>query len=76
MDILQLWNFAFFRNAVLASLLCGVGCSVIGVFIVNMRIPFIGVAMSHAAMAGAVFAILLGIDPLWCDSAWLWPFPF
>jgi len=66
LDILQLWDYAFFRNAVLASLLCGVGCPVIGVFIVSMRIPFIGVALSHAAMAGAVFAILLGIDPLWC----------
>ncbi|MEA1997260.1 MAG: metal ABC transporter permease, partial [Gemmatimonadota bacterium] len=65
MDILDLWQFAFFRNAAAASILCGIGCSVIGVFIVSMRVPFIGVAMSHAAMAGAVIALLLGGDPLW-----------
>jgi len=64
LDILELWQFAFFRNAIAASFLCGIGCSVIGVFIVNMRIPFIGVAMSHAAMAGAVIALLAGFDPL------------
>lgn len=69
MDILELWQFQFFRNAVAASFLCGVGCSVIGVFIVTMRIPFIGVAMSHAAMAGAVFGLLTGISPVWCGFA-------
>ena len=66
MEIIELWRFQFFRNAVMASVLCGVGCSVIGVFIVNMRIPFIGVAMSHAAMAGAIFATVIGLSPFWC----------
>ncbi|OGG03233.1 MAG: hypothetical protein A3F83_04270 [Candidatus Glassbacteria bacterium RIFCSPLOWO2_12_FULL_58_11] len=61
-----LWDFVFFRNAALAAVLCGVGCSVIGVFIVCMRIPLIGVAMSHAALAGAVIALLTGLNPAWC----------
>jgi manganese/iron transport system permease protein len=65
----ELWQFQFFRNALAASVLCGVGCSVIGVFIVTMRIPFIGVAMSHAAMAGAVFGLLTGLPPAWCGFA-------
>lgn len=69
MNLFDLWQFQFFRNAVIASFLCGVGCSVIGVFIVTMRIPFIGVCMSHTAMAGAVFAMLLGLDPAWCGFA-------
>jgi manganese/iron transport system permease protein len=29
-----------------------------------MRIPFVGVAMSHAAFAGAVFGLLFGVNPL------------
>jgi len=65
-SLLELWQFPFFRNALAASVLCGVGCSVIGVFIVTMRIPFIGVAMSHAAMAGAVFGLLTGLPPAGC----------
>jgi manganese/iron transport system permease protein len=64
LDLATLWQFPFFQNAVYASLLCGIGCSAVGVFIVCMRIPFIGVAMSHAAMTGAVFAVLAGVDPL------------
>jgi manganese/iron transport system permease protein len=68
-DLLALWHFQFFRNALAASVLCGIGCSVIGVFIVTMRIPFIGVAMSHAAMAGSVLALLAGLNPVWCGFA-------
>lgn len=64
MDLVTLWQFPFFQNALYASVLCGVGCSAVGVFIVCMRIPFIGVAVSHAAMTGAVFAVLAGVDPL------------
>jgi len=58
--MLDLWQFPFFRNALAASFVSGIGCSVIGVFIVIMRVPFIGVAISHAAMAGAVLALLAG----------------
>ena len=66
MNLFELWDFAFFRNATLAAVFCGIGCSVIGVFIVCMRIPLIGVAMSHAALAGAVLALLTGLNPMWC----------
>jgi manganese/iron transport system permease protein len=69
LNLIELWQFQFFRNALAASVLCGAGCSVIGVFIVTMRIPFIGVAMSHAAMAGAVFGLLTGLSPAWCGFA-------
>jgi len=68
-DLYELWQLQFFRNALAAGLLCGVGCPVIGVFIVSMRIPFIGVAMSHAAMAGAVFGMISGLDPVVCAFA-------
>jgi len=36
----------------------------VGVWVIMMRIPFVGVAMSHAAFAGAVFGLLLGVNPL------------
>jgi manganese/iron transport system permease protein len=51
------------QNAVLASLLGGVSCSIIGVFVVTMEIPFLGVSMSHSAFAGGILGLLLGIDP-------------
>jgi len=58
-----LLEYSFIQNALLASLLGGIGCSVIGVFIVTMEIPFLGVSMAHSAFAGALFGLVTGIDP-------------
>lgn len=52
------------HNAFLAGLLGGVACSLIGVFVVTMHISFIGVAISHAAFAGALLGALLGFSPV------------
>jgi ABC-type Mn2+/Zn2+ transport system permease subunit len=43
--------------------LSGAGCGLAGVFIYMMGIPFIGVAIAHASMAGAIWAQALGLDP-------------
>jgi len=51
------------QRAVIACLLCGIGCSVLSVFVVLMKMPLIGVSMSHAAFAGAVLGMLLDINP-------------
>jgi len=51
------------QRAVLACVLCGAGCSLLSVFIVLMKMPLMGVAMSHAAFAGAVLGMLTGLDP-------------
>jgi manganese/iron transport system permease protein len=52
------------QNAILSAFLGGIACAVIGVFVVLMHMPFIGVAMSHAAFAGALLGIWLGFNPL------------
>jgi len=52
------------QNALLATLLGGIACGVIGVFVVLMHMPFIGVCMSHAAFAGALAGYWFGFDPL------------
>lgn len=48
----------------LAAILGSIACGIVGVWVVLLNIPFVGVAMSHAAFAGAVFGLLLGINPL------------
>ena len=60
----NLLQYEFMRNAILASIFAGAGCGIIGVWIMLLGIPFIGVAMSHAAFAGAIFGLLLGVNPL------------
>jgi manganese/iron transport system permease protein len=52
------------QRALIACLLCGLSCSLLSVFVVLMRIPLVGIAMSHAAFAGAVVGMLLGINPV------------
>jgi manganese/iron transport system permease protein len=52
------------QRALIACVLCGLSCSLLSVFIVLLRMPLIGVAMSHAAFAGAVFGMLLGVNPV------------
>ncbi len=45
----------------LTIILTGIECGLIGVFIFLLNIPFIGVAISHSAMAGGIWGILLGL---------------
>lgn len=61
---LSIWNEAFMQRALLATALSGVACSAIGVLVVTMRLSFIGVCISHAAFAGALVGLHLGISPL------------
>lgn len=49
-------HWIMFGPIVLTGAAVGAGTGLLGVQIVGMRIPLIGVCVSHAAMAGAVFA--------------------
>jgi manganese/iron transport system permease protein len=53
----------FFYLVVLAAVLVGAGCGLVGVYLVALRLPFIGVFISHTAMAGSVFCYLFGVNP-------------
>jgi len=49
-----------FGMILIAALLGGFSAGLLGVFVVGLRMPFIAMFSAHAAMAGAVFGILLG----------------
>ncbi len=61
---LCIFGYQFMQNAILSAFLGGIACAIIGVFVVLMHMPFIGVCMSHAAFAGALLGLWLGFDPL------------
>lgn len=61
---LSIFSYQFMQNAILSAFLGGIACATIGVFVVLMHMPFIGVAMSHAAFAGALLGMWLGFNPL------------
>lgn len=47
--------------AAAAGLFAGVACAVSGVFVVTMHVSFLGVTIAHAAFAGSLFGVLLGV---------------
>ena len=55
----------FFYLIILAGDIAGGSCGLLGVYIVGLRLPFIGIFISHTAMAGTVYSLLLGLNPLW-----------
>lgn len=61
---MSILEYQFMQNAILTAFLGGIACGSIGVFVVLMHMPFIGVCMSHAAFAGALLGLLLGFNPL------------
>jgi manganese/iron transport system permease protein len=61
---LSIFGYQFMQNAIISAFLGGIACSTIGVFVVLLHMPFIGVAMSHAAFAGALLGMWLGFNPL------------
>lgn len=56
--MIDLW---FWLPVMLSGMLAGVSTGVMGVYVVGMRMPFLGVCVSHAALAGAVFGALCGL---------------
>ncbi|HSW38924.1 MAG TPA: metal ABC transporter permease [Acidobacteriota bacterium] len=62
--LLEVLSLLPIQRALIACLLCGLSCSLLSVFIILMRMPLIGVAMSHSAFAGAAVGMLLGINPV------------
>lgn len=55
---------SFFYLIIVAGALAGASTGLLGVYIVGMRMPFIGTCISHAAMAGTIFALLAGFNPM------------
>ncbi len=52
--------FQFFQRALIASVLAGVVCAVVGSYVVLKGLAFIGDAIAHAAFPGVVVAFMVG----------------
>lgn len=60
--------YGFMQRGLVAALLIGVVCAVMGTFVVLKGLAFIGDAVSHAAFPGLVIAYMLGA-PLYLGGA-------
>lgn len=59
--IVEPLRFAFFQHALVASVLAGVVCAVVGSYVVLKGLAFIGDAVAHAAFPGVVIAFIAGV---------------
>lgn len=62
--MLEILELGFIQRALFASLIVGVLCSVIGVFVVLKGLAFLSAGVAHSAFAGVALGFLLGINPL------------
>jgi ABC-type Mn2+/Zn2+ transport system permease subunit len=66
--LLDPFSYGFMQRGLLATLLVGVVCAVMGTFVVLKGLAFIGDAVSHAAFPGLVIAYILHL-PLYLGGA-------
>ena len=62
--MVELFNYQFFVNAMIAAVFTSITCGFIGTYIVSRRIVFISGGISHASFGGVGIGYYLGIDPI------------
>ncbi|SEK59500.1 metal ABC transporter permease [Nitrosovibrio tenuis] len=60
--LLEPLEYEFFRHGLLAALMVGSLCGLIGMFVVLRGMSYVGHGLSHAAFGGAVVGFMLNLD--------------
>ncbi|RJX19682.1 MAG: metal ABC transporter permease [Ammonifex sp.] len=60
---MDIWHYGFFVRAMIAGVLCGALCPVVGVFLVARRFSFFADALAHVSLTGLALGLVLGIAP-------------
>ena len=55
-------QYSFIQRALIASVLVGIACALLGVYVVLRRMSNIGHALTHSAFPGIVIAFMLKVD--------------
>jgi zinc transport system permease protein len=63
-SILDLFQYSFFTNSLLAALLASITCGIAGTYIVARRMVFISGGITHASFGGIGIAWFLGLNPV------------
>ena len=61
-DLIQ---YSYLSNALIAALLSGITCGIIGTYVVSRRMVFLAGGITHASFGGLGIAFYLGFNPIW-----------
>jgi len=56
-------EYVFFQRALVAAVVVGLLCGLLGFFVVLRRLAFVGVGISHSAVGGVAIGLLAGWNP-------------
>lgn len=59
----EIFSYGFVQNALLAALLSGISCGIIGTYIVTRRLVFLSGGITHSSFGGIGIAYWAGVDP-------------
>ena len=62
--MIELFQYGFFQNALLGSLLTAITCGIIGTYVVARRLVFISGGITHASFGGLGLGFYLGQNPI------------
>ncbi|PKP55127.1 MAG: hypothetical protein CVT89_09355, partial [Candidatus Altiarchaeales archaeon HGW-Altiarchaeales-2] len=62
--MLEIFQYEFMRNAVIAIILAGIACGIVGTYVVVRKLVFISEGISHAAFGGIGIGYFLKINPV------------
>ncbi len=60
---MEILAYTFMQRALVASVIIGVVCAVIGTYVVLRGLSFIGAGIAHASFGGVALGFLLGVNP-------------
>jgi ABC-type Mn2+/Zn2+ transport system permease subunit len=69
-ELLQPYEFEFFRNGVIVATVAGALCGLVGVFVVLKGMSYIGHGLSHAIFGGFAASALLGVNIVLGAGLW------
>jgi zinc transport system permease protein len=63
--MLEILQYGFMRNAIMAAILASIACGIIGVYVVVKKVSSLSGGISHASFGGVGLGYYLGVNPMY-----------
>ena len=74
LNMTELFDYTFFRYALVAALLAGVLCACVGTYVVTRRMSLVSGGIAHSSLGGVGVGAWLGFSPVAGAIAMVWTF--